>query len=71
MSQATRRFRKAKLVQSKIQSTKDWIENVGKLLTVPIAKKFVENKIVEDNSLLFIGYGNRKEVVSDTVQLVN
>lgn len=64
LSQATRRFKRAKLVQSKIKTTKDWIDKISKVLTVPVAEKFVENKMVEDDSLLFIGYGNKKEVVS-------
>lgn len=64
LSQCTVRFKKAKLVQSKITTTKDWKEKITKLLTAPVADIFIENKWIEDDSLLFLGYGDKKEAVS-------
>lgn len=61
------KFKQAKLVQSKVTSTTDWRQKIGKFLTVPIVDKFIEKKLIEDNSLLFLAYGDKKEVVSTLI----
>lgn len=58
------RYKQAKLVQSKITSTKGWVEKISRLLSLPVAEKFVENNMVEDNSFFIMAYGGKKDVVS-------
>lgn len=64
LSRAVVKYKKAKLVQSKIKTTKEWKEKISKFLSLPIAEKFVENNMVQDNSLLLMAYGNKNEAVS-------
>lgn len=64
MSRVTMKYKKAKLVQSKVTSGAAWIEKISKLLTTPVAEKFIADRVVEENSLLFLAYGDKKQVVS-------
>lgn len=64
LSQLAMRYKKTKLVQSKVKTKDMWKEKMCHLLSTPVAEKFVENNLVENDSLLLMAYGNKKEVVT-------
>ncbi|XP_023016395.2 aspartyl-tRNA synthetase, mitochondrial isoform X1 [Leptinotarsa decemlineata] len=58
------KYERAKLIQSKIVSTSEWLNKIGKLLTTQLASRFVEEYKIQDESVLFLAYGNKDEVLS-------
>lgn len=64
MMNLAKQYPKAKLVQSKVTTCKDWINKLGKLLTTQAATQFVEENKVQEESVIFMAYGDSEEVVS-------
>ncbi|XP_018577439.1 aspartate--tRNA ligase, mitochondrial isoform X2 [Anoplophora glabripennis] len=64
MSDVANKFPRVKFVQSKINTTKEWIHKISKLLGSDIAIKFTEENKIQDESVLFLAYGNKNEVLS-------
>ncbi|KAJ8980311.1 hypothetical protein NQ317_005232 [Molorchus minor] len=64
ISNVSARYDKAKLVKSKINTTKEWVDKIGKLLSPAVALKLVENYNIVDETVLFLAYGNKNEVLS-------
>ncbi|KAJ8964825.1 hypothetical protein NQ314_004633 [Rhamnusium bicolor] len=54
----------AKFFQSKVNTPKEWTSKINKLLTSQVATKFVEENKLENDSVLFLAYGNKNEVLS-------
>ncbi|KAJ8920920.1 hypothetical protein NQ315_015713 [Exocentrus adspersus] len=55
---------KAKFVQSKINTAKEWTSKISKLLGSHVASKFVEENKIQDESVLFLAYGDKRDVLS-------
>ncbi|CAH1970648.1 unnamed protein product [Acanthoscelides obtectus] len=60
----SKNYPKAKLVQSKVASTKEWTNKISKLLTHQVAAEFVIESKMQDESVLFLAYGDKKEVLA-------
>nr|CAI5866150.1 unnamed protein product [Callosobruchus analis] len=57
-------YSKAKLVQSNISSTREWTNKISKLLTSQVAAEFVIETKMQDDSVLFLAYGDKKQVLA-------
>lgn len=64
MIELASKYPEVKFVQSKISTAKEWINKISKLLGNDVATKFVEENKIQDDSVLFLAYGNKHEVVS-------
>lgn len=58
-----------KFVQSKINTTKEWINKISKLLSNDVSTKFIEENKIQDECVLFLAYGNKNEVVSMKIKV--
>lgn len=54
----------AKLVQSKVNTPADYVGKVGKLLTESVAEKLASKFNFTAGEIVFLAYGDKKEVVS-------
>ncbi|KAJ8960723.1 hypothetical protein NQ318_020015 [Aromia moschata] len=64
MSDVASKYPKVKFVQTKVSTPKGWANKVSKLLSGEVATKFVEEHELADDSVLFLAYGNKNEVLS-------
>lgn len=63
MSLLAFKYKRAKLIQSKIKSVKDWISKISKSLSRSVAINLTEQAKLQDRSVLFLVYGNKQEAV--------
>ncbi|CAH0556876.1 unnamed protein product [Brassicogethes aeneus] len=63
MSQLAKKYPNVKLIQNKISNPKDWSSKVTKLLSDKVANRFIEECKLKEDSILFMAYGDKKEVL--------